>query len=89
MRRRVRYLAEHHLEEVIADAIREVIHETLGLQLGFPHVLANAFMPRRPNDPHAFLSAQILKHAKGGQAAAFHANLESGLEDLCVPMVVA
>lgn len=40
-----RYLAQHQLEEIIADAMREVIHE-------------------KPDDPHTFLSNQIMKHAK-------------------------
>eukprot|EP00434_Breviolum_minutum_P012034 symbB.v1.2.010611.t1/scaffold696.1/size260109/4 len=43
-----RYLSQHQLEEIIADAMREVIHE-------------------KPEDPHTFLSNQILKHAKKPQ----------------------
>eukprot|EP00438_Fugacium_kawagutii_P019668 Skav207974 [mRNA] locus=scaffold495:92189:93388:+ [translate_table: standard] len=50
-----KYLAEHHVEEVIADAIREVIRE-------------------KPSDPHAFLSAQILKHAAKKQAEMLERN---------------
>lgn len=57
-----KYLAEHHVEEVIADAIREVIHE-------------------KPSDPHAFLSAQILKHAAKKQAEMQAEMLELPMTD--------
>ena len=63
-----RYLAEHQLEEVIADAMREVGlyrlgHAVVSVVRDSKHLCRFEVIHEKPTEPLAFLSTQILKHA--------------------------